>query len=124
MRRVTFSVLLGVSLLWPAKAVVAGEAVAPEHPAASEFSAAFGAATLSVFYFPVKLACGLGGALIGGAGGFLTGGDERVAQGVWRGMVEGDYFVRPEHVLGEKVFQPNGAQWGEEEELGAPAGSG
>ncbi len=124
MRRVISSVLLAVWLLWPGEGAVAGEAPAPEHPAASEFSAAFGAATLSVLYFPVRFACGLGGALIGGAGGFLTGGDERVAQGVWRGMVEGDYFVRPEHILGEKVFEPNGAQWGEEEELGGAAGSG
>lgn len=74
------------------------------HSAGEELGMSFGAALLSVVYFPVRLAYGVVGAGVGGAHGFLTGGNERVARGVWRVSVDGDYYVRSDHLDGSERF--------------------
>jgi hypothetical protein len=53
---------------------------------------------LSIFYTPVRLTVGVAGAALGGVEGFLTGGDLRTARSMWRPTVEGDYFIRPDHL--------------------------
>jgi hypothetical protein len=46
----------------------------------------------------VRLVVGVVGAGLGGVEGFLTGGDIRTAKSMWRPTVEGDYFIRPDHL--------------------------
>jgi hypothetical protein len=74
------------------------------HSAGEELGMSFAATFLSVLYTPVRLAYGIVGAGVGGAHGFLTGGNERVARGVWRVSVEGDYYMRSDHLDGTERF--------------------
>src|SRR5690606_26038384 len=48
---------------------------------------------------------GVVGAGLGGVEGWLTGGDLRTARSMWRPTVEGDYFVRPDHLDKTERFQ-------------------
>ncbi|HKA55849.1 MAG TPA: hypothetical protein VKJ47_19530, partial [Candidatus Binatia bacterium] len=61
---------------------------------------------LSLVYFPAKFVVGVMGALLGGFSGWATGGNERAAEGVWRPMVGGSYFVTPETLDRTKPFLP------------------
>lgn len=61
---------------------------------------------LSAVYFPIKLGIGVAGAVLGGTSGFLTGGNERAAEGIWRPMTGGTYFITPETLEGERRFLP------------------
>jgi hypothetical protein len=74
------------------------------HSAGEELGMSFAATFLSVLYAPVRLAYGIVGAGVGGAHGFLTGGNERVARGVWRVSVDGDYYMRSDHLNGSERF--------------------
>ncbi len=56
------------------------------------------ATTLSIFYTPVRLVVGVVGAAVGGFEGWATGGNMRTARSMWRPTVEGDYFIRPDHL--------------------------
>jgi hypothetical protein len=60
---------------------------------------------LSIFYTPVRVVVGVVGAELGGVQGFLTGGDIRTAKSMWRPTVEGDYFVRPDHLDRTERYQ-------------------
>jgi hypothetical protein len=62
-------------------------------------------AVLSIFYTPVRLAVGIAGAALGGAEGFLTGGNLRTARSMWGPTVEGDYFIRPDYLDGTKHYE-------------------
>jgi hypothetical protein len=75
------------------------------HSAGEELGMSFAATFLSVLYTPVRLAYGIVGAGVGGAHGFLTGGNERVARGVWRVSVDGDYYMRSDHLDGSERFE-------------------
>ena len=61
---------------------------------------------MNVVYFPVKLAVGVAGAVLGGVGGFLTGGNRRTAEGIWKPMTGGTYFITPEIIDGQQPFLP------------------
>ncbi|MGE0823897.1 MAG: hypothetical protein AB7G75_36805 [Candidatus Binatia bacterium] len=61
---------------------------------------------LSVVYFPIKFGVGVTGAVLGGVSGFLTGGNERAAEGIWRPMTGGTYFITPEVIDRERPFLP------------------
>ncbi len=72
----------------------------------AEFAKGVAAPVLSVVYFPVKLAVGTAGALFGGISGWATGGNERAAEGIWRPLTGGSYFITPEVLDGKKPFLP------------------
>ena len=72
----------------------------------AEFAKGVAAPVLSVVYFPVKLAVGTAGALLGGISGWATGGNERAAEGIWRPLTGGSYFITPEVLDGKKPFLP------------------
>ncbi len=71
-----------------------------------EFSKGVLSPLLSVVYFPVKLSVGVAGAILGGVSGWATGGNERAAEGVWRPLTGGSYFVTPQTLDGERPFLP------------------
>jgi hypothetical protein len=68
------------------------------HSAGAEWGMGVASTILSIFYTPVRLTVGVAGAAIGGVEGFLTGGDLRTARSMWRPTVEGDYYIRPDHL--------------------------
>lgn len=68
------------------------------HSAGAEMGMGVASTILSVFYTPVRLTVGVVGAGLGGVEGWLTGGDLRTARSMWRPTVEGDYFIRPDHL--------------------------
>jgi hypothetical protein len=68
------------------------------HSAGAEFGIGVASTVLSIFYTPVRLTVGVVGAGLGGVEGWLTGGDLRTARSMWRPTVEGDYFIRPDHL--------------------------
>lgn len=82
-----------------------GRTVEVYHSAGEEFGMALGASLLSAIYAPVRLVYGIVGAELGGIQGFLTGGNQRAANGAWRVTVEGDYYIRPEHFDGAERFE-------------------
>ena len=61
---------------------------------------------LSLPYFVTKLTVGVVGAILGGISGWATGGDERAAEGIWRPMVGGTYFITPQIFDGDWPFLP------------------
>lgn len=91
-----------VGLLWPgsSSAQPAGKTQS------GEFARGVFAPVLSVGYFPIKFATGVAGAVLGGVSGFLTGGSERAAEGIWHPMTGGTYFITPEVLDGERPFLP------------------
>jgi hypothetical protein len=83
-----------------------GDVVVEEyHSAGAELGMGVAATIFSVFYHPVKLVVGVVGAELGGVEGWLTGGDIRTAKSMWRPTVEGDYFVRPDHLDHTERFE-------------------
>ncbi len=68
------------------------------HSAGAEWGMGVASTVLSIFYAPVRVVVGVVGASLGGVEGFLTGGDLRTARSMWRPTVEGDYFIRPDHL--------------------------
>jgi hypothetical protein len=68
------------------------------HSAGSEWGMGVASTVLSIFYTPVRLSVGVVGAALGGFEGWITGGDLRTARSMWRPTVEGDYFIRPDHL--------------------------
>ena len=91
-----------VVLLWPGVSLAqqAGQA------SGAEFAKGVAAPVLSLVYFPVKLAVGITGGHLGGISGWGTGGNERAAEGIWRPMTGGSYFITPEVLDGKKLFLP------------------
>jgi hypothetical protein len=93
----------------------------PEPTLGSEFARGVIAPVLSLFYFPLKLAVGVSGAVLGGVSGWATGGDERAAEGVWRPMTGGTYFITPQVLDGEWPFLPfDGGPYTQSAEPAAP----
>lgn len=63
---------------------------------------------LSILYTPVKVVyAGLGG-IIGGLAYVVTAGNDRVAQSIWGVSLEGDYWVTPAHLEGNKPLHFQG----------------
>jgi hypothetical protein len=82
-----------------------GVAVEDYHNGGSEWGMGVASAVLSIFYTPVRLTVGIAGAALGGVEGFLTGGNVRTARSMWGPTVEGDYFIRPDHLDGTEHFE-------------------
>jgi uncharacterized protein DUF4410 len=61
-----------------------------------------GAVASNVLYVPAKLVYGTLGGIAGGAGYALTGGNERVADTIWRSSLGGDYVITPHMLTGEE----------------------
>ena len=84
-------------------------------PLAMEFAKGVVTPMLSVVYFPLKFSVGAAGAILGGVSGWMTGGNIRAAEGVWRPTVGGTYFITPEVIDRERSFLPfdggEYAQW-------------
>jgi hypothetical protein len=78
----------------------------PGRTPSGEFARGVAAPVLSVVYFPVKFGVGVAGAVLGGVSGFLTGGDDRAAEGIWHPMVGGTYFITPAVLEGDQPFVP------------------
>lgn len=72
----------------------------------SEFFKGWLTPVLSAVYFPVKFSVGTAGAFLGGISGWATGGNERAAEGIWRPLTGGTYFITPQVLDGEKPFLP------------------
>jgi hypothetical protein len=104
MKRVVVPLALAI-LLWPGLGRSQDTQV-PERPLGMEFARGVAAPVISVFYFPAKLCVGIVGGLLGGMSGWATGGNERAAEGIWRPMTGGSYFVTPETLSGERPFLP------------------
>ncbi|MGB0911173.1 MAG: hypothetical protein ACPGYT_12490 [Nitrospirales bacterium] len=60
---------------------------------------------LSILYTPAKLVyAGLGG-VFGGLAYILTAGDERAADSIWTGSLQGDFYITPAHLRGDTPLQ-------------------
>ena len=95
--------IVAAGLLWP------GPGLAHPPPGSTpsgEFARGMSAPILSAVYFPVKLAVGVSGSVLGGISGFLTGGSEQAAEGIWHPTVGGTYFITPAILAGEQPFLP------------------
>lgn len=90
-------------LLWPGLGFAHPP---PGRSTSGEFARGVFAPILSAVYFPVKLGVGVGGAMLGGISGFLTGGSERAAESIWHPMVGGTYFITPAILDGGQPFLP------------------
>ena len=103
MRRLITGVVAGAILC------ASGPAFAEERRSlAKEFALSFFSGVLSAAYAPVKFALAVGAAPVGGVAGFVTGGNERAAEGIWRPTVGGSYFVTPGAFDGTEPFRPLG----------------
>src|SRR5262249_15007307 len=69
-----------------------------------------GAGTIltNVVYVPAKLAYGILGAIAGGAGYAVTGGNMQVANSIWRSSLGGDYVLTPDMMTGKKPIYFSG----------------
>jgi len=70
-----------------------------------------GSTLMSSVFFPVKFAVGVAGAELGGFAGFMTGGDEEAAAGIWNVTTDGSYFITPRILDGREPLY-----WGSDEE--------
>ena len=64
-----------------------------------------GSMMFNAVIFPVKAAVGLVGAELGGAAGFMTGGDSEAASGIWNVTTDGSYGVTPSRLDGRSEFE-------------------
>jgi hypothetical protein len=67
-----------------------------------------GTAAGNLLYVPAKLVYGLLGGIGGGAGYALTGGNQQVANTIWRSSLGGDYVLTPEMIKGEQPIHFSG----------------
>jgi hypothetical protein len=90
----------------------------------SEFAKGVISPVLSVLYFPLKFSVGTAGAVLGGVSGWATGGNERAAQGIWRPLTGGTYFITPQVMDGERPFLPfDGGVYAQPPRYSGPSGS-
>ncbi len=59
-------------------------------------------------YMPAKLVYGILGGIAGGAGWALTGGNNQVANTIWRSSLGGDYVLTPNMVAGKEPVHFSG----------------
>jgi hypothetical protein len=67
-----------------------------------------GTVLTNVVYVPAKLAYGILGAIAGGAGYAVTGGNTQVANSIWRSSLGGDYVLTPDMMTGKKPIYFSG----------------
>jgi hypothetical protein len=75
------------------------EAHAPTSP-----GTALGAAALNIVYLPIRMPITLMGGLLGGATGFLNGGDRHSAEAVYS-LTDGSQVITPEMLEGREPFR-------------------
>jgi hypothetical protein len=93
-------------------------------PLAPEFAKGVISPVLSVLYFPLKFSVGTVGAVLGGVSGWTTGGNIRAAEGIWRPMTGGTYFITPQVIDRERSFLPfDGGEYAQPPSAVAPSGS-
>ena len=103
MKKMMLSGIVVVGLLSPSLGLAHPP---PGRTPGGEFVRGVAAPVLSVVYFPVKFGVGVAGAFLGGISGFLTGGNDRAAEGIWHPTVGGTYFITPAILEGECRFLP------------------
>ena len=104
MRRVLVAlVLLGIVLGRPAPLRA--------HSAGAEFGLAVGAAAGNLGYLPAKLIVAIGGLVMGGVTGALTGGDVRAAYAVWVPAASGTYLLTPAMLEGTQPIEFFGSDY-------------
>ena len=97
------------------------QTVQPEATLGSEFAKGITAPIINLVYFPLKLVVGIVGAELGGISGWATGGDERAAEGIWRPMTGGTYFITPQIIEGGWPLLPfDGGPYTQPAEPAAP----
>ena len=69
-----------------------------------------GAAVATALYAPAKALYAATGALVGGIGWGLSGGNREAMDAVLTPAVEGDYVITPEHLRGERKVEFVGAR--------------
>jgi hypothetical protein len=75
----------------------------------SEFFKGWLTPVLSAVYFPVKFSVGTAGAFLGGISGWKScegNAFPTSAEGIWRPLTGGTYFITPQVLDGEKPFLP------------------
>jgi hypothetical protein len=82
----------------------------PDPSAVNWKGVGIGAGTVvgNVLYIPAKLVYGILGGIGGGAGYALTGGNEQVANTIWRSSLGGDYVLTPDMVSGKQPVHFSG----------------
>ena len=67
-----------------------------------------GTVAANLLYVPAKLVYGILGGIGGGAGYALTGGNQEVANTIWRSSLGGDYVLTPEMITGKQAVHFSG----------------
>ncbi len=82
----------------------------PDPSAVNWKGVGIGAGTVAgnILYIPAKLVYGILGGIGGGAGYALTGGNEQVANTIWRSSLGGDYVLTPDMVSGKQPVHFSG----------------
>jgi opacity protein-like surface antigen len=82
----------------------------PDPSAVNWKGVGIGAGTVAgnVLYIPAKLVYGILGGIGGGAGYALTGGNEQVANTIWRSSLGGDYVLTPDMISGKQPVHFSG----------------
>jgi len=109
MRRVLVNLLLlGLVLGQPAPLLAQCEGAQCE---ATELGLAVGAAAGNLLYLPAKLIVAIGGLVLGGVTGALTGGDIRAAYAVWVPAASGTYLLTPAILEGTQPIEFFGSDY-------------
>jgi hypothetical protein len=85
-----------------------------EHTQIEEAGLALGAAGLNLFYLPLKGLVALGGLVLGGFAGVMTGGDTRSAYALWVPAASGTYLLTTAHLDGSKPVEFFGSDYADE----------
>ncbi|MGH7988286.1 MAG: hypothetical protein ACREQX_18620 [Candidatus Binataceae bacterium] len=114
----TLALVLTIGLAGPAVAQIASPQAAqtqtqvpqPENGGVNWKGIGVGAGTVAgnLLYIPAKLAYGILGGIAGGAGYALTGGNQQVANTIWRSSLGGDYVLTPDMLKGEQPIYFSG----------------
>lgn len=105
---VVVTMLVSPVTSWAQQAQGTPQAQQESRPLGIELARGIAAPLLSAVYTPVKVSLGVTGAVLGGVSGFLTGGNERAAEGVWRPLTGGTYFITPQLLARQSPFVPFG----------------
>ncbi len=90
---------------------VAGAPGTARASGAGDAGLALGAAALNLFYTPCKAMMAVGGLVVGGVVGVLTGGDTRSAYALWVPAAGGTYMVTASNLDGSRPLEFFGADY-------------
>ena len=103
MRRVLVVVVLGMLVL--------GRPVPGRAQPGAVFGLAVGAAGANLLYLPAKVITAIGGLVLGGMTGVLTGGDTRAAYAVWVPAASGTFILTPNNLDGTEPIEFFGSDY-------------